>query len=351
MAHTLTPLPPIPLFPPTSYLQTYLTQSRIDQAQKKVMSLALLSSPPPPPPPKLSASSWGSSPSKSKPPSTVTAPLPPLKPETYYAHFLHLLRWELDAQATQKEQIVLWKVGISVLNWDEATFVLYVPSVRGDTEFGGRVAIGDLVQLREVMEWREVRREGPNREEKEYVGGKGTGRAFEGRVTVVRKREGMVHLYSPTLKQHVQAYTPVTAATMLVDGWPVFTPQDSLPYLFNVTFLLNARPLCVMEHALSAISHLLNPEPPVQDRLLQRASPVPKDDDGLQEDDAGERSPKDVGMNLAMQWLFPEEEYLEAFPPRIKGNGTIKSTEWCDPGLNEEQKVPFVLPFLLGLRD
>lgn len=181
MPHRLTPLPPIPIFPAMNYLQEYLTQKRVEEAHKKAMNLALLSKPAPPPPHRLGTT-----------PTTLGKPeqLPPLTPQTYHAHFAHLLRWELDAQAVQKENIVLWKVGIKVLEWDDATFALYVPSVRGDTEFGGRVAVGDLVHFREVVEIKEIRRDG--REDKEYITGQGTGTAFEGRVTVVRKREGFI---------------------------------------------------------------------------------------------------------------------------------------------------------------
>ena len=184
MPHRLTPLPPIPIFPAMAYLQDYLPQKRADEAHKKAMSLALLSMPAPAPPPRLGAVSTPTTP-VSKP-----EQLPPLTPQTYHAHFVHLLRWELDAQAVQKENIILWKVGVRVLDWDEGTFALYVPSVRGDTEFGGRVGVGDLVHLREVVEVKEIRRDG--REEKEYITGQGTGTAFEGRVTVVRKREGFI---------------------------------------------------------------------------------------------------------------------------------------------------------------
>lgn len=148
------------------------------------MSLALLTQAAPPTLPLVGEpSGFTTNPSPGQP--------PPLTPETYHARFAHLLRWELDAQATQKEDIVLWKVGVKVLNWDEDTFSLQVPNVRGDTEFGGRVAVGDLVHLREVVEIKEIRKNG--REEKEYItGGCGTGRAFEGRITVVRKREASV---------------------------------------------------------------------------------------------------------------------------------------------------------------
>jgi hypothetical protein len=170
-----------------AYLQYYLPQKRADEAHKKAMSLALLSMPAPPPPPRLGAVSTPTTPI-SKP-----EQLPPLIPQTYHTHFVHLLRWELDAQAVQKENIILWKVGVRVLDWDEGTFALYVPSVRGDTEFGGRVGVGDLVHLREVVEVKEIRRDG--REDREYVTGQGTGTAFEGRVTVVRKREGFIRTY------------------------------------------------------------------------------------------------------------------------------------------------------------
>lgn len=184
MPHSLSPLPPAPVFPPQAYLQDYLTPKRVEETHEEAMDLTLLSQPARPSLPLPGTVSPFSS-------NTASEPLQPLTPQTYYDRLVHLLRWELDAQASQKEDIVLWKVDVKVLNWDEDIFALQVPNARGDSEFGGRVAIGDLVHLREVVELKETKTDG--REIKEYVtGGVGTGRAFEGRITAVRKREAHV---------------------------------------------------------------------------------------------------------------------------------------------------------------
>lgn len=195
--HMLTPLPPIPVYPTVAYLQEYLTAKRVTEVHKKVMGLGLLAYGPPPSNRSLAQPPLTPGGGKFQPPAQHQ--LPPLTPQTYYAHFTHLLRWELDAQASQKETLILWKAGIKVLNWDEGTFVLYVPSVRGEYgEGGGRVGVGDLVHLREVVEFvvevpGSAGSKGRGNESKETaISGHGTGRAFEGRVSVVRKREGLI---------------------------------------------------------------------------------------------------------------------------------------------------------------
>lgn len=74
---------------------------------------------------------------------------------------------------TQKEQITLWKIRVSVAIWSDAQFVLYVPGIR---ENHPRLDIGDLVHMREVIEDKKI----------------GSMKAFEGRVVTLRKREGFV---------------------------------------------------------------------------------------------------------------------------------------------------------------
>ena len=83
------------------------------------------------------------------------------------------MRHELDAMTTQKEQITLWKIRVSVAIWSDAQFVLYVPGIR---ENHPRLDIGDLVHMREVIEDKKI----------------GSMKAFEGRVVTLRKREGFV---------------------------------------------------------------------------------------------------------------------------------------------------------------
>jgi hypothetical protein len=101
------------------------------------------------------------------------AEVPPLTQESYHDHWITLLRWELDAMALQKEQIVLWHLGFRVENWKNAEFVLYVPGIR---ENHPRLDIEDLVHMRQVLEAQNC----------------GSGTAFEGRVVNLRKREGFV---------------------------------------------------------------------------------------------------------------------------------------------------------------
>ena len=147
--HTLDPLPAIPLFPSITYLETYLTPRLIKDSIKSD-NLTLLSAPPIPP----------------------GAKEPTLTQESYHDHWITLLRWELDAMALQKEQVVLWQLGFRVESWKDAEFVLYVPGIR---ENHPRLEIEDLVHMRQVPEI-------PS----------GSRMAFEGRVVNLRKREGFV---------------------------------------------------------------------------------------------------------------------------------------------------------------
>ena len=104
--------------------------------------------------------------------------------------------------------------------------------------------------------------------------------------------------------------------TTFADGLPVFTPKDNLPYRFNVSFLLNGNPLCVMERGVSKVSSLL--------RLggSERSSP----------------SDGDAALNLARHWLFPKDVFVQTFPSSVQVED-IKATEWYDRTLNEEQRV------------
>lgn len=142
--HNLIPLPPVPVFPSLAYLESFLLPGLIE----KKRSSTILS----------------------------TSPLkicPALQIETYSAHWLCLLAWELDNLTRDKEQIILWKIGIKIVIWDDSEFLLSVPGIR---ENHPRVEIGDLLHLREVFE-RENR---------------GSGIAFEARVVALRKREGFI---------------------------------------------------------------------------------------------------------------------------------------------------------------
>lgn len=109
----------------------------------------------------------------SAPPIPSGAKVRALTRESYHDHWITLLRWELDAMALQKEQIVLWQLGFRVESWRNAEFVFYVPGIR---ENHPRLEIEDLVHMRQVIEAQNC----------------GSGIALEGRVVNLRKREGFV---------------------------------------------------------------------------------------------------------------------------------------------------------------
>jgi hypothetical protein len=119
----------------------------------------------------------------SAPPIPSETKAPALSQETYHDHWITLLRWELDAMASQKEQIILWKLGFKVESWKNSQFVLYVPGVR---ENHPRLEIGDLVHMRRVIEAEQ----------------RGSGMAVEGRVVLLRKREGFIRELSKPYGSH-----------------------------------------------------------------------------------------------------------------------------------------------------
>ena len=146
---TLEPLPASPPFPPLSYVRSFLLPGLVEEFCTPRPS-NLLSSPPPP----------------------IGNP-PPLEIETYATHWSTLLAWELDTLTRDKENLVMWKNSVEILNWDQSEFVLEVPGLR---ENYPRLEIGDLAHLRMIFEEAKT----------------GSGRAFEARVNRLRKREGLV---------------------------------------------------------------------------------------------------------------------------------------------------------------
>lgn len=258
--HNLVPLPPVPVFPPITYPQTFLIPKLIDKLDKPP-SVTLLSVAPP----------------------TV---VPPLKVDTYRAHWSCLLGWELDSLTSDKEQIVLWKIGIKVAVWDHAEFALFVPGIR---ENYPRLEIGDLVHLREVL---------PQQQ-------KGSGLAFEGRVVALRKREGFIHIFSSTLKHHIQTFiSPITRSS---EGQSIFTPEDPLPLVFNVSFMVNAHPLFNVEAAVATLDKALTAK---------------------------------VGFhNLGRHWLFPNPEDLDSPSSTYAVDRDFQDKDWVDKGLNPEQRL------------
>ncbi|KAG5351503.1 hypothetical protein C0989_006238, partial [Termitomyces sp. Mn162] len=255
--HSLLPLPPVPVFPSLAYLHSFLLPNLIKDFSAS-RAVTILSSPP-------------------------SAECPPLQIESYHSHWQTLLAWELDRSALEKEKIVSWKIGIRIGIWVDAEFVITVPGVR---ENYPRLEIGDLIQLREVYE--------------KYQ--RGSGMAFEGRVTAVRKREGLVHLYSPSLKHHILRVLPPNPKT--TDG--IYTPDDALPFLFNISFITNARPSFIMETASATMG-----------AALAVANPD----------------------NLARRWLFPEPDDLASYSSVYSVDRAFRDQDWVDQGLNPEQRA------------
>ncbi|KAG5635252.1 hypothetical protein H0H81_011938, partial [Sphagnurus paluster] len=216
----------------------------------------------------------------STPPATEC---PQLQIESYHAHWRALLSWELDHVALEKEKIVLWKVGIKIVIWADAEFVLAVPGIR---ENYPRLEIGDIVHLREVYE--KLKR--------------GSGVAFEARVVALRKRDGLIHLHCPSLKHHILHVLPPNPRS--VDG--IYTPDDSLPFLFNISFVANARPSFLMETATFTMGNALK--------------------DG-------------IAHNLARHWLFPEPEDLSSPLSLYSVDLSFRDEDWVDKGLNPEQRL------------
>ena len=146
--HSLKPLPPIPIFPSVSYLQSFLIPRLIDETHKSD-NFSLLNAPPIP----------------------KDSKTPLLDRINYHNHWAEILRWEIDAIAQKKEDIVLWKLGLKVVEWNDSEFVLFVPGIRENHPY---LEVGDLVHLREVT-MQEKRRQ-----------------ALEGRVVALTKREGLI---------------------------------------------------------------------------------------------------------------------------------------------------------------
>ncbi|KAJ7042792.1 P-loop containing nucleoside triphosphate hydrolase protein [Mycena alexandri] len=260
--HALRILPPIPPFPGLEYLQRFLPSTIIDVSTAQRSSI--LSNPPPATAPSLTAS--------------------------YHQHWNALLSWELHKLAVEKEQIVLWKTGIKVGVWDGAEFLLFVPGIRENTP---RLEIGDILVLREVFEARKM----------------GSGIAFEGRVVALRKREGLIHFYCPTLKLHIQTFVgPLDPTRHVHNGNVVFTPDDVLPLLFNISFVPTARPSFLMD---------------VAARTFHDAMAEPFDTNR---------------RRSARRWLFPVLDDLRE-PSMDMIQRHLPDECWTDTGLNKEQKL------------
>jgi hypothetical protein len=119
----------------------------------------------------------------------------------------------------------------------------------------------------------------------------------------------LIDIFSPTLKRFMQTYLPPTASGF-EDNLPAFGPNDKISLAFNVSFMVNARPLCLMEVAASTIANSLGT--------------------------------KDRSNTLARRWIFPDPDDLGDVPSSSTlNNGIIEESQWVDGGLNTEQRVRF----------
>ncbi|KAL1712139.1 P-loop containing nucleoside triphosphate hydrolase protein [Schizophyllum commune] len=189
----------------------------------------------------------------------------------------------------------------------------------------------------------------------------GSGVAFEGRIVALRKREGFVHIACPALKRHIQTYITPTHTTGVEEGWRIFGPEDVLGLYFNVSFIINARPLFLMESAAEtiggelALGHDAGSEAASKaKRIKSYAVAAQRSEASSPEDQSG---PQRDWPNFARRWLFPEPTDLASTCsisfPRPK---TITADEYVDQGLNEEQKIAassiathqFSVPYLIS---
>ena len=58
-----------------------------------------------------------------------------LEPESYSSHFTSLLALELDALATMKSRLVLWKIGVTIDIWDEGKTALRTTLQKPNDDF------------------------------------------------------------------------------------------------------------------------------------------------------------------------------------------------------------------------
>jgi hypothetical protein len=115
-----------------------------------------------------------------------------------------------------------------------------------------------------------------------------------------------IDLYCPTLQEYVQAYFAGIALYLAqTDGHIPF----QLPLIFNISFLVNARPFGLMEVAVADLNSALNVE---------------------------------TKNNLTARWLFPTPEIFADFPPRRIAD-PHNGLRWNDTDLNKEQKVTILL--------
>lgn len=244
--------------------------------------------------------------------------------ETYADHWLCLLAWDLEALTKQKEDLVLYRHKLSVRSWKDAMFLLEVPGLR---ENWPRLEIGDLAQLREVIE------------DSAGGGGRGSGVAYEGRVDAIRKREGLVHLYCPTFKDRIEFFRKQNSEWIEneADG-----QAKILPFTFNISFLTNARPLYIMHTATTSV---------VDNRSNSIATtPVGNHTKPLVDSFfKGPPTPKGLEMRcIGEEWLFPRVEDVCGDAVVALHSSGIQEEDWVDKMLNKEQRVRNICRFHLG---
>lgn len=111
-------------------------------------------------------------------------------------------------------------------------------------------------------------------------------------------------LYSPTFKEYIQNHWTGIALYLAQTENHVPFP---LPVHFNISFLVNAQPFCLMEMAVGDISDAMS--------------------SGLE------------GSPLS-RWLFPTVKDLLDTPSRwIRDSKSHEVLKWKDKDLNEEQKA------------
>ncbi|PBK71878.1 P-loop containing nucleoside triphosphate hydrolase protein [Armillaria solidipes] len=268
--HYFNALPPLPIFPSPSYCHGIYPNDMINTLSDAYQPDLLSSAPP-----------------------ESTLHLPGLTAERYREHWNTLLAWELDQVAADKEQIVLWKMGVRVVDWRQSHFSLVVAGIR---ESHPHLEVGDLIHLRQVLV-----------EEK-----RGTGLAFESRVLTLRKREGFIHFFCPELKRYMQTYITPVFGRAIENGLPVFTPEDTISLFFNVSFTPSARAAIRMNVATNIMAEALN-------------------------------SNNSKPRSFSHRWLFPEVEDIVMMPPWARSTTSPLEEIWIDNGLNSEQRLAALL--------
>ena len=157
----------------------------------------------------------------------------------------------------------------------------------------------------------------------------------------------LLDIACPALKRHIQTYITPTHSTGVEEGRRIFGTEDVLGIYFNVSFIINARPLFLMESAAEtiggelALGHDPGSEVGLKAKRIKSHAVAAQDGEkGSPESNGAHSIPQQDWPNFARRWLFPEPTDLASTCsisfPRPK---TIESEEYVDQGLNEEQKV------------